>query len=145
MSCTKLYKKQIICGFPGIGKSYLAKKLNLNDSDSSKFDKKEFPKNYVDYIERQEGVILSSSHKEVRDELKKRGLEFTVFIPSLDCKNEYLSRYKKRGSNKDFINLLNASWSDWIIDCMSEKNIKILKPKEYLEDVLKLTNLSKIK
>jgi hypothetical protein len=50
------------------------------DSDSSKFDKANFPDNYIEHIKQKisEGYarIFISSHKEVREALVKNGLEF---------------------------------------------------------------------
>lgn len=46
----------IISGFHGIGKSYFYnnnhKTLKISDSDSSKFDKKDFPNNYIKHIKK---------------------------------------------------------------------------------------------
>ena len=44
----------IVSAFPGIGKSklYEENKVNFSDSDSSKFDKKNFPKNYIEHIKK---------------------------------------------------------------------------------------------
>lgn len=81
----------VICGFPGIGKTFTVQNwiysnIKIYDSDSSNFswiDKNDhskgrnpdFPANYIEYIksiDNENSVVLTSSHKEVRDALKSR-------------------------------------------------------------------------
>ena len=80
----------VVSGFPGVGKSYYVNYGESNDympqgfaldSDSSKFDKKEFPQNYIDHIKNNIGkvkIIFVSSHKEVREELVKNNIRFVL-------------------------------------------------------------------
>ena len=80
-------RQKIICGFPGTGKTYFkgyvegscyAPQGYCEDSDSSYFDKNNFPQNYIDHIEdlikKGTNIIFISTHQEVRDELVKRGI-----------------------------------------------------------------------
>lgn len=116
---------KVIAGFPGVGKSTLFKELKdskkkVLDSDSSTFDKKDFPKNYIDHIKEKtnEGyTILSSSHDVVRDALIDEGIAFTLVYPDKSLKDEYLERYKERGSPDKFISLLDENWNKWISQC----------------------------
>ena len=118
-------KGKIICGFPGVGKSTLFKELKdskykVLDSDSSTFDKKDFPDNYIKHIKEKTGegyTILASSHKEVRDALIKEKMIFTLVYPDKSLKDEYLERYKERGSPQSFIDLLDKNWDTWIGQC----------------------------
>lgn len=135
---------KVICGFAGIGKSHMLKTgYNCLDLDSSKFDKKEFPKNYVDEIEeiiRQAKVdyLLVSMHKELRCELLSRGIEFTMVYPSLLLKDEYLQRYSERGDDASFIKTMERSWTSFIVDCAEQYCSKriVLKQGQYLADVI---------
>lgn len=109
----------IIAGFPGIGKSILHKEhIKLySDSDSSKFNKKDFPGNYIEHIKNLIGkkqLILVSSHIEVRDALVKEGIKFIYVIPSLDRKEEFLNNYKERGNTQEFINNVETNWERWV-------------------------------
>lgn len=124
--------KLIISGFPGVGKSYFTEKAKTSvlkncfevyDSDSSKFPKENFPKNYVDYLENfyktpdKEELIkihFISTHKEVLDELEKRNIGYIIVYPDISLKEEYLNRYKTRGNNDSFIKLLSDNWEMWI-------------------------------
>ncbi len=135
---------QIISAFPGCGKSHLFKnnkdKIVL-DSDSSKFDKTNFPQNYIQHIKDNIGkadIILVSSHKEVRDELVKNLIDFTLVYPDIDSKEEYIQRYIQRGSPESFINLLNNNWENWISELENQTNCEkvVLKKQQFLSDVI---------
>lgn len=135
---------QIISAFPGCGKSHLYKNNGdkiILDSDSSKFDKTNFPQNYIQHIKDNIGkadIILVSSHKEVRDELVKNNIDFTLVYPQIDTKLEYIERYIQRGSPESFINLLNNNWENWISELEAQTNCKklVLKGNQYLSDVI---------
>lgn len=118
-------KGKVICGFPGIGKSTLFKELKdsdfkVLDSDSSTFDKAHFPDNYIKYIKEETDkgyTILASSHDVVRDALLKEKMLFTLVYPDKTLKEEYLKRYKERGSPEAFVKLLDSNWDKWIGQC----------------------------
>lgn len=124
-------KAIIICGFPGVGKTTAANnRKNLLDAESSafswvfdpeKFDERQrdpnFPENYIDYIEENMGeydIIFASSHAAVREKLAARGIQYMIVAPRKELKNEYLIRYLKRGSDIDFIELLNEKWDEFL-------------------------------
>lgn len=136
---------KLISAFPGCGKSYAFKNykdIEIADSDSSKFDKKNFPENYIQHIKDNIGkkdIIMISSHKEVRDALVKEGLSFILVYPEKEIKEEFLQRYKDRKSPKAFIDLLDKNWEAWIDELENQINcthIKLSKG-EYLSDHLK--------
>jgi hypothetical protein len=125
-------KKLLITAFPGTDKtSYCNRDADYipqgfaTDSDSSTFDKSNFPQNYIEHIKEKisEGYarIFISSHKEVRDALVENNLEFTLVYPKRELKEEYLKRYKERGSSESFINLLNNNWDNWIEELENQK------------------------
>lgn len=135
---------KVISGFPGVGKSsYVKKNKDVQDSDSSKFDKTEFPQNYIEHIKKciADGkTVLVSSHKDVRDALIKEKINFTLVYPDKSLKDEYLKRYSERGSPESFNTLLDKNWNEWIdqIESISSKYVtkKKLKSGQFLEDVL---------
>ena len=102
----------VLCAaFPGTDKSHYFRnsELDVLDSDSSTFDKSEFPANYIEHIKNNMGkvdVILISSHEEVRDALVESELPFTLVYPDKDLKGDYIARYKERGSPEKFIELI---------------------------------------
>ena len=142
---TKVYS-----AFPGVGKTtyFNTTDRNVLDSDSSKFDKKHFPDNYIDHIERnvqdpKVDKILVSSHKDVRDALLKKGIPFVLVYPNREIKDEYIQRYKDRGNNDSFVDLLEKNWDNWMdeMDQMeAPKGQTLYKvklgPGQYLTDVI---------
>lgn len=137
---------KIISGFPGIGKSSLYNQApeRIADSDSSQFDKSEFPDNYIVHIRSllEEGVkdyILVSSHFEVRDELEERGFPFFLVYPERGLKEEYLQRYRDRKSPQAFVDMMDANWDKFITGCEDQEGCEhiVLKSGQYLADVFK--------
>lgn len=145
---------KIISAFPGVGKSYIFNNYNDKnnvalDSDSTDFswldDKKttrnpDFPNNYIQHIKENIGkvdCIMISSHKVVRDTLVENKVHFTLVYPEKELKDEYLKRYKERGNDEKFIEMINKNWDNFIneldnqIGCVKIK----LKQGEYLSDV----------
>ena len=81
-------------------------------------------------------VILVSSHKDVRDALVENGIFFDLVYPEIGLKEEYLERYEGRGSNKDFIDLLDKMWDTWVTECENQEgcNHIVLGSGMFLED-----------
>jgi hypothetical protein len=144
-------KAKVISGFPGIGKSHLFENrtdLKILDSDSSQFSwiekgvrHPDFPQNYIEHILEnidKVDVILVSSHKVVRDALNKNEIPFTLVFPMLRCKKEYLARYKNRGNDENFINMMDKNWDNFIKECEEQEcELKIkLDNEEFLVDVI---------
>jgi hypothetical protein len=144
----------VICGFSGIGKSTAEQKhRSIIDFESSGWSHSwhnginigknpAFPQNYIDklteLINKDEATFyLLSCHKEVREELKKRGIDYIIVMPTIDQKNEYLKRWLKRGSPIEFINVMNARWEDMIKSCEEDDAPKIyLSDGEYISDLI---------
>lgn len=129
---------KIISGFPGIGKTYYYNNSNGNalDSDSSAFSwlphkegeekvrNPEFPANYMKHIAENIGkvdIILVSSHKEVRDALYEAGIPFTLVYPDKDSKVELLARYKERGSDEKFLEMLDVNWDKFMAEMEAQQ------------------------
>jgi hypothetical protein len=119
---------QVICGFPGVGKSTLFRDRGgdqkILDSDSSTFDKADFPANYIAHIKEKiaEGyTILASTHDAVRAALVENEIAFGIVYPAMHCKAEYLERYKQRGSPQGFIDLMDNKWVEFVNGCAAQK------------------------
>ena len=83
-------------------------------------------------------IVLISSRKEVRDELNKRSIPFTIVLPSLDMKQEMIDRYIKRGNQENFVAMLENNYETFVNDLMSDPNNKIvLDSGQYLKDVVR--------
>lgn len=141
----------LVSAFPGTGKSYYCSNGNWSqyvpekwctDSDSSKFDKSDFPANYIEHIKEKVvqgyGRVFISSHKDVREALVINDLPFVLAYPARSLKYEYLERYRKRGSTDKFIALVNDNWDEWIDGCQAQENCYHieLSSGEYLSNVV---------
>lgn len=135
---------KVICGFPGVGKSTLFNSgLKCTDSDSSKFDKADFPRNYIEHIKQQMlrndlDYIFVSSHDTVRTALIREGIAYTLVYPSLTLKDEYIKRYEQRGSPASFIKLMGDNWTNFIVGCADQTGCSrvVLQSGQFLGDVL---------
>ena len=116
--------RTVICGFPGIGKTYFKNhmsKLEVHDSDSSQFHwlenkepHPEWPNNYIDHIKSLDGIVLCSTHENVLDALDEAGIEYFLVFPMEKAKATYLNRFRNRGSSTQFMERLNENWESWI-------------------------------
>jgi len=136
----------VVSAFPGCGKSHLFRnkgEKKILDSDSSTFDKSQFPQNYIENIKSNIGevdIILVSSHKEVRDALVNESISFTLVYPRKDIKDEYIQRYIDRGNDGKFVELLKQNWDNWTDELENQEGCeKIeLESGQYLSNVIEL-------
>lgn len=146
----------IISAFPGVGKSHFYNtykdEFKIHDSDSSLFSwivkdgqkirNPDFPKNYIEHLEslNPKDIILVSSHEEVRKALEEHGFEYYLVYPTKECKEEYLQRYKDRGSPETFIQLLDKNWDIWLTQLERYSYVECIKiplfKGQYLNDVM---------
>lgn len=132
----------IISAFPSMGKTtlYNENKINYSDSDSSQFDKKRFPKNYIKHIKKvrkEKQLIFVSSHIDVRTELVKEKIPFIYVIPTMNRKIEFLENYKNRGNTKEFIANVEMNWDRWLMLSAYNKAYPVYACKYgYLKDNL---------
>lgn len=137
-----MMKTWLISAFPGCGKTTASRTLkgqiNVIDSDSSTFDKNDFPRNYIEHIKENIGkqdVIFISSHETVRQALEKEGLEYFLFYPALKRKEEFLDLYYHRGNNEAFLRVLDKNFESFIESCQNDSNpnkIELNKEGEFL-------------
>lgn len=126
----------VVSAFPGTGKTYTSEVLwkgglKVLDSDSSSFSwlpegvrNPYFPHNYIRHIKENIGLvdyIFVSSHEEVRHALVDEGIQFYLIYPKVGVKDEYIERYKRRGSPEAFIELISYQWEYWIWDLRNQQ------------------------
>lgn len=105
----------IICGFPGTGKSTMARFTNWVDLESTPFEKDWLRYAKVAKHMSDNGyVVMVSTHKELLAEFEQIEVPYTVIIPPITDKDTYIYRYDMRGNTYDFIRLLDANWERWI-------------------------------
>ena len=82
--------------------------------------------------------ILVSSHKDVRDALLKKGIPYVLVYPNREIKDEYIQRYKDRGNNDAFVELLDKNWDIWMDEMEEQKGCYKVKldSGQYLTDVI---------
>lgn len=138
---------RIIAGFPGVGKTYFAKNTDkiVTDSDSSLFSHDEdFPDNYLEHIKELKQsdkyeIIMVSTHANIRGAMVGEELNFTLVYPSIMLKDEYIQRFRDRGSPDDFIDFMSRNW-DVFIDHLNVQKYcgrMVLGEGMYLSDIIK--------
>jgi len=133
----------LLSAFPGTGKSYLFRSPGnkvILDSDSSTFDKSDFPANYIRHIKENIGkadIICISSHKDVRDALVENSLYFTLVYPDKSLREDYVKRYIERGSPAGFVNLVSKNWDQWVSELDNQEGCDkiVLKKGEYISNI----------
>lgn len=126
--------KMIICGFPGTGKSTMAKFSRWVDLESTPFKR-----NWLLYAEVAKHMsdrgytVMVSTHKEVLDALEQIEARYTVVIPPTTDKNIYLMRYAMRGNTEEYIELLSKNWYGWIHEILDKQTVLktiVILPKD---------------
>lgn len=154
-------RARIFAGFPGVGKSFVTNNpppgLKFIDSDSAEFSKLEdgrtpnpaWPGNYIDHIKsesRKADVIFVSTHETTRQLLEENGLKYTLVYPDKDLKQEYMERYKRRGSPDFLIKILDNNWEKFVEQCSQQKNCDhvVLDAGEHMDDVMIRTGIAAV-
>jgi len=145
----------VISAFPGTGKTHCFnrsitgpekhKAFKCVDSDSSKFDRADFPANYIDYIRKYiahpkwTDVMFVSSHMATRAFLTEANVPYILVRPDINNKQEYMRRYRERDSTQAFIDRLDTSWDEWHDDMDNDHHataVVTLGPGKYVSDIL---------
>ena len=123
---------RIVLGFPGVGKTYIKEKykgttFKVLDSDSSGFDKTNFPNNYIEYIKSNIGkfdLILISTHEAVRKAVAKSDIMNRAIVaicyPAKELKDVWIRRLANRGNSEEFLSLIEQNYDKWIEDIERE-------------------------
>ncbi len=116
--------EMIVCGFPGTGKSKMAKFSKWVDLESTPFKG-----NWLLYAEVAKHMsdngytVMVSTHAEMLDALEQIEARYVVVIPPMEDKNVYLHRYDVRGNTNEFIRLLDENWDRWLLDIIGNPTI----------------------
>jgi hypothetical protein len=154
------YKQRaiLICGFPGVGKTWLSGKayrerfpgLPIEDlesitftyeDDAHKIKRPDFPSNYVSHIKERcklPGIVMVTSHEKTRKLMLEQGLKFVSVYPLIELKEEYLARYKNRNSPQEIIDVVDRLWVEFITGFQAERGYKHkqLAAGQFLEDII---------
>lgn len=111
----------VICGFPGVGKSRLAKQQGFHDVNSYVYRKSgRFPEAFIEAVAGLDGTVLLSSHRYVRNALHEAGIPFFLAYPHRDALPDYIQRLQVLGASRHFINSMEMNWDNWIDDLKTE-------------------------
>ena len=149
----------IVSAFAGVGKTTLAKKymkdvidlesgnfkwIGNGNTEATKGDNKRtqnprYPINYLEAIKEANSkykVVLISQHEVIRKCLDAVKLDYIIAYPDIQLKDEYIERYRHRGNNENFINLISREWNNWIsaLNDIEGHNKIVLKSGQFLED-----------
>lgn len=121
----------IISAFPGCGKSTTYERLknqyNIVDLESSFFDKSEFPQNYIQKIKDNIGktdIIFISTHEKVRKALQEENIEYVLYYPNIDRRDEMINLYERRGNEGTFIDLMTIHFDHFISNIENDSYAK---------------------
>lgn len=124
----------IICGFPGVGKSMMAKFNRAIDLESTPFEKDWLRYAKVAKHMHDSGyVVMVSTHKELLDCFEQMEVPYTVVVPHIDDIDAYLRRYKARGNSTEFIQKVMANWDKWLDEIHSKFSVLrtvVILPKD---------------
>lgn len=145
----------LISAFPGLGKTYLYQqyrdRLKILDLNTGRFEGDDFPGNYIAEVEKRLNdydLILLSSDRNVRYALNDAGLDFDLFYPSKNRKNELIEIYVTNRKSRDFIMNLDHNFYN-LIDEIEDEELehcfkhKIDKPHRFIAQYDLLFNFLK--
>lgn len=126
----------IYCGFAGCGKSWLAHhKEKFIDLDSSSFEK-----DWDKYIQSAVALsdngyhVLVSCHDELRRLLLLRNIPYVLVLPRDECKEEYLERYRNRGSSEELIKKIDKNWEFYTMP-QAKEHVVWMGKGQYISDL----------
>lgn len=136
---------KIIVGFPGIGKSFVSNDLSGQLSWLNIQDEPGYAKGAEDsfragllVLAQQPGVLLLPAHRMIGNFLIQNNLVFTSVFPRRELKDEYLERYRRRGSSAAFVDRLEKRWNQYVDNMLFPRgmcNHVELEKGEFLKDV----------
>ena len=114
----------IICGFPGTGKSMMAKFSRWVDLESTPFEKDwERYAKVAKHMSDNGYTVMVSTHRELLAMFEQMEVSYTVIIPPITDKKIYLNRYDMRGNSYDFIRQLDTNWQQWISEIVEKPTV----------------------
>ena len=114
----------IICGFPGVGKTIMAKCSNWVDLESTPFRKQWLL--YADVAKHMSDngyTVMVSTHSDLLDALEQIEASYTVVVPDVEDVQIYMYRYEQRGDSADFCKKVYDNWYNWIESIINRHSV----------------------
>lgn len=116
----------IVCGFPGTGKSTMARFSNWIDLDSTPFSRKNEWILYAEvakYMSDNGYDVMVSTHEELLKALEQIEVQYIVVIPPPSDKDTYIRRYEQRGNSCEYILKIKENWNRWITNILYHSSL----------------------
>jgi hypothetical protein len=75
--------------------------------------------------------------------LRKDDIPYSLVVPTIDCKDEYIARMEKRGNNISCISKMKIHFEEYLNNRHNDtyaQHIYLLQKREYLSDLLQVLN-----
>lgn len=124
----------IVCGFPGVGKTIMAKCSNWVDLESTPFER-DFDRyaKVAKHMHDNGYTVMVSTHKELLNEFEQMEVPYTVIIPPTSDQSIYIKRYERRGNDEQFIQTVKDNWNNWMYDILDYQSVLrtvVILPKD---------------
>ena len=149
---------KIISAFPGTGKTYFSSTTNLSVLDfgsggysripnaGEKVDwplNPEFPGNYLRAMKKVMGdhdIIFVSCQGSFTEAMVAESLDFYLVYPDRNLKEEYIQRYRQRGSPESWIANIERNWDEWLKENETQEGCTHIRLSsgQYISDVILL-------
>lgn len=124
----------IVCGFPGTGKTTMAKFSRWVDLESTPFRKNwRLYAEVAKHMSDQGYTVMISTHADLLDELEQIEVPYTVVIPDITDIQTYMKRYEQRGNSTEFCKKVYDNWNAWIENIINRHTVlktTVVLPKD---------------
>lgn len=124
----------IVCGFPGTGKTTMAKFSRWVDLESTPFRKNwRLYAEVAKHMSDQGYTVMISTHADLLDELEQIEASYTVVIPDITDMQTYMKRFKARGNTVEFCQKVCKNWNEWIEGIINRHTVlktMVMLPKD---------------
>lgn len=124
----------IVCGFPGTGKTTMAKFSRWVDLESTPFRKNwRLYAEVAKHMSDQGYTVMISTHADLLDELEQIEARYTVVVPDITDTQIYMKRFEARGNTVEFCKKVYDNWNVWIENIINRHTVlktTVMLPKD---------------
>lgn len=124
----------IVSSFIGCGKTYLFNiiKDKAKLYDATLYEGREVNEHYVDYVLEQtdtHDIVFISSNKNIRELFNKRNVDYDVFYPSVERRQEFIENQVVKRSSPNIIRQLDQNFNTWVDEIDNDESPHCYKHK----------------